>query len=349
MIMDFDIFTKNVGNSCQAIIDYQEKTDYEWKRINTLTKDFLYDEMERILSYGYLSPYWFEISRDSFNCDIETSREIKTVSYGDLDTKRIIQEIKKIISNYKAEEIRIAEPIGIILDNKEFEENDEKIIDSIQNCLDNWILEDNEESDDGSNKIVKEIMEILHRRRIIMDVGGEFYPFERPQRNKIIIYIYTIWESAKRLYDCYPGFAFEELYAASLSMVLIHELFHAFHYEMWLDKNGFSKKQWSSRRYVQEKEAVREGLADFYSVCVSIDASRRNSQSARGRVAELKYQEWLKYRYSKWPYACALEFYKIGPGRYDACEDYDRHGEKMKNVFRESLTSWRRANEILKK
>ena len=358
--MNFGSFTHNIVNSCKTILNAMVTIDNEWVQIDKWTDDFLDTEAGLISCSGFscfpssnnCTPLIFKydqyFKKCLSKCDIETSKKVKKDTIGDLNNWDIIQKVKKIVSDPLIRGDCVVDGIRDIIEGS-IELGAEKTISRLEDYLDMIQSELNDENKVKYGKFINKITEIIQRRIIETSILGEFVPSEKAQRHKIIIYTRTIWENAKSLYDDQKTDPFVELYAAYLSMVLAHELFHAFHYEIWSDENKLNNKRWLSKRNIQETKEVKEGLADFYSVCWSLDKNGMNSCHAREIVAESRYQGWKTHRYSKWPYASALEFYKEGIGRYDDYKNYYLHDVKMIDVLNISLSSWVDANKIMKK
>lgn len=161
----------------------------------------------------------------------------------------------------------------------------------------------------------EEIAQILrHRSRIL----GEFIHNPQP-----LIKIY---------FNQFDSADWDE-YFAKISQTLAHEYMHYLEYEYC---RIFRKKSYNDAN-------LSEALADFFSVIYSLKrATDRSVIMAKDRieVAEKRYNEWVKWDGSGWPYAYALYFMeKRISGFSPVFAEYYVKGciEKLRTVFAAAL------------
>ena len=118
-------------------------------------------------------------------------------------------------------------------------------------------------------------------------------------------------------------------YFAEISQTLAHEYMHYLEYE-------YCRR---SRKKSYKDANVSEALADFFSVIYSLSRGTNKfviTDKDRIDVAEKRYNEWIKWDDSGWPYAYALYFMKKRISGFSPIfrEYYDKGCiEKLRTVF----------------
>lgn len=110
--------------------------------------------------------------------------------------------------------------------------------------------------------------------------------------------------------------------AAAFRKCLAHEYMHYLHYVI------------AGNKFDEASRKLKEGLADFFGVLYSIQRGTKEDL----KVAKARYDRWVKYFDTYWPYASALNFYKVHGKEMNFSSDYAKyksHGciDKFIQVF----------------
>lgn len=153
-------------------------------------------------------------------------------------------------------------------------------------------------------------------------ITGKFYPTPKPH-----IQIY---------FNQFLFIDFEEDFA-QISQVLAHEFMHYLIYTYCKLRVTSSKK----------RIEVDEALADFFGVLYSLNRKNNSMLTLHGKkareiAAAMRYEEWVKWYGTGWPYAYALYFYCVNGNEMSFSSnysDYIRHGfvNKLIDVFSNTL------------
>ena len=162
--------------------------------------------------------------------------------------------------------------------------------------------------------VTRKVNELIKKRWFGTRIGGEFIHNPQP-----LIKIY---------FNQFDSADWDE-YFAEISQTLAHEYMHYLEYE-YCRKSG--NKSFNDAN-------VSEALADFFSVIYSLSRGTNKfviTDKDRIDVAEKRYNEWIKWDDSGWPYAYALYFMKKRISGFSPIfrEYYDKGCiEKLRTVF----------------
>lgn len=137
----------------------------------------------------------------------------------------------------------------------------------------------------------------------------------------------------------------EEDYKVAICNCLAHEYFHFIHHYL-------AKKTFKTRS--KYGTMIKESLADFASVLYTLKQYELKQNLEFYRFAESRYNTWEDRADTDWPYAKALQFYKVNNRIHPFSEnyrDYEHWGSitKAYKVLNASCSSMRCAyNELLR-
>ena len=176
----------------------------------------------------------------------------------------------------------------------------------------------------------KGYLEILDRDSITSPVLGRYFGIKADGDNDPYIVL------------LYKNFGTNdlELYKAKIAQTLAHEYMH--HIHNLIAKDTFNGKG----KYT---EAVKEAVADFFGVLYSI-WSHKNDKKIE--VALDRYNTWVDYFGSNWPYANALWFLFYGDNLLDFSDQFDYYvnncaTSKFTEVVFESKNDMKKAYSVL--
>lgn len=182
----------------------------------------------------------------------------------------------------------------------------------------------------GYKPSIKESEKIIDKDSITFPVFGRYFGFGADRNNDPYIVLY------------YKNFGTDdlELYKAKIAQTLAHEYMH--HIHNLIAKDTFNGKG----KYT---EAVEEAVADFFGVLYSI-WSHKNDKKIE--VALDRYNTWVDYFGSNWPYANALWFLFDGDNLLDFSDQFDYYvnncaTSKFTEVVFESKNDMKKAYSVL--
>lgn len=182
-----------------------------------------------------------------------------------------------------------------------------------------------------------EVEEIRKLLTLLADVQHTCLVYGRyiADLNLIVLYYDSIRKSESR----YGNSRF-----SLFSMVLAHEMFHAYHCSV-IGEDRFTYTGGRTRRQKTQNKQLTEALADYYAVHYLITLYNRNGQSDVLHEAEHRYTAWKKNLFWSWPYSRALYFFTPDPFGHtrrlielpdrieEHLDEYDRSFEKFIKVF----------------
>lgn len=287
-----------------------------------------------ILDPGFFSRSAAGIPGDSFvKPTVILSDRTKPMTYGSLSLKELKTELKKFQAT--AISRRVQDAIDDILPILE-KASDRRLTDDEEEKI-NSILREILDSIDRREFFGQEVDEICKLVALFGDVRqtcavyGEYIA----KLNLIVLYCDTIRNDADL-----SGQDADSLF----TMVLAHEMFHAFHCQT-VGENRFCSTGGRTRKLKTQNTQLTESLADYYAVYYLITLCNRNNQRCFFEVADRRYTAWKKNLFWSWPYSRALYFFTPDPFGHtrrlielpnrieEHLDEYDRSFEKFIKVF----------------
>lgn len=230
------------------------------------------------------------INKDIIECNSEVF-----VGYSYTDIKKRINKLIEFLKSddtYKEDLCMVEEFIGFWLHLDDSEKIEPKDIISLRSGLKKL-----QNIELKTKKQIDKLMEYINEVPIEASILGRF------NGTNITIYLKAILECDNPYYNN------QEINADILiEQVIVHELFHALHYEAFVYENT---EKWQSRD--KSSTSVKESLADYFSYLYLIKQRDRSGKDLHNYreydKAILRLREmWDKFKFPSYPYAGAKVF-----------------------------------------